>query len=94
MEDYFTYGENQEKFSLAWVNGHKREEKFYLVKFKNLGNIYGYLNYEKEEKIFRLNSKDDSIYFQTKFTKKFLEENSFGWVIGCEGVELTEVEND
>ena len=28
MGDYLAYGENQEKFSLAWVNGHKREEKF------------------------------------------------------------------
>lgn len=92
MDDYLAYGANQEKFALAWVNGYKREEKFYLVKFKNLGNVYGYLNYEREEKIFKLSSKDESKYFQTKFTKKFLEENSFGWVIDCEGTELIEVE--
>lgn len=94
MEDYLAYGENQEKFSLAWVNGHKREEKFYLVKFKNLGDVYGYLNYEREAKIFRLSSKDNSVYFQTIFTKKFLEENGFGWVFNSEGVNIIEVEND
>lgn len=91
INDYLSYNSNQEKFALAWVNGHKREEKFYTVKFKNLGNVYGYLNYEIEAKIFKLSSKDESKYFQTKFTKKFLEENSFGWVFNCEGIELIEV---
>lgn len=91
MDDYLAYGANQEKFALAWINGHKREEKFYKVKFKNLGDVYGYLNYEREEKIFKLSSEDDSQYFQTKFTKNFLKENGFGWVIDCEGVEIIEV---
>lgn len=94
IEDYLAYGENQEKFSLAWVNGHKREEKFYLVKFKNLGDVYGYLNYDIEAKNFRLSSKDESKYFQTIFTKKFLEENGFGWVFDSEGINIIEVEND
>lgn len=92
MDNYLEYGVNQEKFSLAWINGHKREEKFYLVKFKNLGNVYGYLNYEREAKIFKLSSKDNSVYFQTIFTKKFLEEADFGWVFNCPGVEVKEVE--
>lgn len=91
MNDYLDYGSNQEKFALAWLNGYKREEKFYLVKFKNLGDVYGYLNYAREEKIFKLSSKDESEYFQTKFTKTFLKENGFGWVINCEGVKLFEV---
>ena len=94
MGDYLAYGENQEKFSLAWVNGHKREEKFYLVKFKNIGYVYGYLNYDIEAKNFKLSSKDESKYFQTKFTKKFLEENGFGWAFDSEGVQIIEVEND
>ena len=94
MDNYLEYGSNQEKFALAWVNGHKREEKFYLVKFKNLGNVYGYLNYDIEAKNFKLSSKDESKYFQTIFTKKFLEENGFGWVFNCEGVNIIEVEND
>ena len=94
MDNYLGYGPNQEKFALAWLNGYKREEKKFLVKFKNLGDVYGYLNYEREAKIFKLSSKDNSVYFQTIFTKKFLEENGFGWVFDSEGVQIIEVEND
>lgn len=94
IEDYLAYGENQEKFALAWVNGYKVEEKKFIVKFKNLGDVYGYLNYEREAKIFKLSSKDNSVYFQTIFTKKFLEENGFGWVFNSGGVNIIEVEND
>lgn len=92
MEKYFTNSDNQETFALAWINGCKVEEQKFLVKFKNLGDVYGYLNYEVEGKFFRLSSKDESKYFQTQFTREFLEKNSFGWVIDCEGVELIEVD--
>lgn len=94
MDDYFSVGSNQEKFALAWINGYKVEEKNFIVKFKNLGDVYSYLNYEKEAKIFKLSSKDNSVYFQTIFTKKFLEENGFGWVFNSEGVNIIEVDND
>nr|DAX75279.1 MAG TPA: Protein of unknown function (DUF1642) [Bacteriophage sp.] len=85
---------NQEKFARAWLDGYKTEEKLYMVKFKNFGNVYSYLNYEKETKIFKLSSEDESEYFQTNFTKEFLEENGFGWVFNSEGVQIIEVEND
>ena len=94
MEKYFTNSDNQETFALAWINGCKVEEQKFLVKFKNLGDVYGYLNYEVEGKIFRLSSKDESKYFQTHFTKTFLEKNGFGWVFDSEGIELIEVDND
>lgn len=76
---------------VRWVQG--RRKKF-LIKFKNLGDVYGYLNYEVEAKIFKLSSKDESKYFQTQFTKEFLEKNSFGWVFDCEGINIIEVDND
>lgn len=91
MKKYFTNSDNQETFALAWINGCKVEEQKFLVKFKNLGDVYGYLNYEVEGKIFKLSSKDESKYFQTQFTREFLEKNSFGWMIDCEGVELIKV---
>lgn len=94
MEDYFSVVSNQEKFALAWIIGYKVEEKKFLIKFKNLGDVYGYLNYEVEAKIFKLSSKDESKYFQTQFTREFLEKNSFGWVFNSEGVNIIEVEND
>lgn len=94
MDDYLAYGENQEKFALAWVNGHKREEKFYQVKFKKIDEdgTYGYLNYNSEECTFTLSSNEESTIYKTKFTKEFLERNSFGWVFNCEGIRLEEVE--
>lgn len=91
MKKFFEDYKNQEKFAEAWIHGYKLEEKFYKVKFKNLGGAYGYLNYDREEKIFELSNVDDSKYLQTKFTKNFLKENGFGWVIDCEGVKLIEV---
>ena len=94
MEDYFDNYHNQETFALAWINGCKVDEQKFLVKFKNLGDVYGYLNYEVEGKIFKLSSKDESKYFQTQFTKEFLEKNSFGWVFDCEGIKLIKVDND
>lgn len=92
--DYLESKYNQEKFAKAWLDGYKTEEKNFIVKFKNLDNVYSYLNYEREAKIFKLSSKDNSVYFQTIFTKKFLEENGFGWVFDSEGVQIIEVEND
>lgn len=94
MTEFLDIADNQEKFARAWLDGYKVEEKKFLIKFKNLGDVYGYLNYEREAKIFKLSSKDNSVYFQTIFTKKFLEENGFGWVFNCEGVNIIEVEND
>lgn len=94
MVNYLGNEKNQEKVALAWLNGYKTEEKNFIVKFKNLGDVYSYLNYEKEAKIFKLSSKDNSVYFQTIFTKKFLEENGFGWVFNSEGVNIIEVDND
>lgn len=70
------------------------EEKKFLIKFKNLEDVYSYLNYGIEEKIFKLSSKDESKCFKTIFTEKFLEENGFGWVFDSEGVNIIEVEND
>ena len=94
MNEFFSSTNNQEKFARAWLDGYKTEEKLYMVKFKNFGNVYSYLNYEKETKIFKLSSVDESTYFKTHFTKTFLEENGFGWVFDSEGVQIIEVEND
>lgn len=94
MDNYLEYGANQEKFSLAWVNGHKREEKFYTVKFKKFDEDgdYGYLNYNKVACKFTLSSNKETTAYQTEFTKEFLEENDFGWVFDCEGIKLEEVQ--
>lgn len=68
------------------------EEPKYIVKLKNIEEIYSYLNYDTKEKSFKLSSETESIFFKTKFTKEFLEKNSFGWVFDCPGVEVKEVD--
>lgn len=92
MTDFFVKTNNQEKFALAWVNGYKRKEKFYLVKFKGFSDVYCYLNYDKEDKMFSLKDMREARGFKTKFTKTFLKENGFGWVLDCEGTIIEEVE--
>lgn len=92
MTDFFVTTNNQEKFALAWVNGYKRKEKFYLVKFKGFSDVYCYLNYDKEDKMFSLKDMREARGFKTKFTKTFLKENGFGWVLDCEGTIIEEVE--
>lgn len=94
ISNYLTKNDNQEKFALAWVNGYKVKEKEFIVKFNGFSNVYCYLNYANEEKIFSMSSIDESICFKTHFTKTFLEENGFGWVFNSEGVKIIEVEND
>lgn len=94
ISNYLSDSSNQEKFIHAWVNGYKVEEKKFLVRLKNIDDIYCYLNYNEEEKLFFINSKTKSQSSKTEFTKEFLEKNSFGWMLDCEGVELIEVDND
>lgn len=90
MEDYFSVGSNQEKFALAWVNGYKVKEKRFIVKVRNCTEN-NCLNYNIKEKSFFFNSESETSYCKTKFTRDFLEKNSFGWVFSSEGVELIEV---
>lgn len=93
MESYLGNGLNQEKFALAWLNGHKREEKIFLVKVKNCTDAC-YLNYSTENKNFFFSNSKENERHKTKFTKTFLEENGFGWVFNCEGVQIIEVEKN
>lgn len=94
MTEFLNIADNQEKFARAWLDGYKAEEKKFIIKFKGFSNIYCYLNYAKDEKIFSMSSRDESVYFKTQFTRKFLEERGFGWVFSSEGVQIIEVEND
>lgn len=95
MKKFFENHKNQENFARAWMDGYKLKEKYYTVKFKKIDGdgTYGYLNYNSEECTFTLSSNEETTVYQTGFTKKFLEENDFGWVFGCEGIKLEEVKN-
>lgn len=83
--------DNVNTFARAWINGYTVEkEKRYRVKIKNA-------YYNKCPQF--LCETDNGIFWatvidlrKTKFTRKELEENGFGWVFDCPGVEVEEVE--
>lgn len=86
---WFYLGENKNIFALAWINGYTVEkEKRYSVKIKgeieeNL-LVYGLgIN-----RYFFARTHDSSK--RNGHTRKELEENGFGWVLDCEGIEIEE----
>lgn len=78
-------------FAKAWVNGYEVEEETkYRIKMK-AARYNGFPQFLCEE--------DRGIFWgsvfdcrKTKFTRKELESNGFGWVFNCEGIEIKEVE--
>lgn len=83
--------ENVDIFTKAWVYGYEVEkEARYTVKVKGISEINCYLNKEFDKEFFFADLGEPEDY-QTKFTRKELEANGFGWVFDCEGVEIEEV---
>ncbi len=84
--------ENVNTFAKAWVNGYEVEkETEYRVKLKGVNEVNGYLNREEDKEFLFADDRESGDY-KTRFTRKELEENGFGWVFGCEGIEIEEVE--
>lgn len=82
---------NEETFALAWINGYEVEkEKRYLVKIRG----------EVEENLLVYGLGIKRYFFARTYdsskrnghTRKELEEDGFGWVFDCPGVEVEEVE--
>lgn len=63
----------------------------YTVRIKGLSEINRYLNKDCDKEFLFADSGESEDY-QTKFTRKELEDADFGWVFDCEGVEVKEVE--
>ena len=88
--------ENTEPFKTL-VNMHQfgyevEKEKRYLVKMKGIDTNFNFLNRHRNENYWIFSSKDKNTLYQTRHTRKELEEAGFGWVFDCEGVEVQEVE--
>lgn len=85
--------DNQELFARAWIEGYEvEEEKRYLVKVKGVNGYGCYLNKGLSSKEYFFESKAEIGGCRTKHTRKQLEEDGFGWVFDCEGIEIEEVE--
>ena len=91
---WFYLGENKNIFALAWINGYEiiEKEKRYRVRVKNTLTRQGTLNRNKRSKNFIFSDPEENSLYDTKFTRKELENVGFGWVFDCPGIEIEEVE--
>ena len=87
------YWDNSELFARAWIDGYTVEkEKRYLVKVKGVNDYGRYLNKGLLSKKYFWESKAKIGGCRTKHTRKQLEDDGFGWVFDCPGIEIEEVE--
>ena len=87
------YWDNPELFARAWLDGYEvEEEKRYLVKVKGVCGNHETLNCGKHSKKWLFSDREENTLYDTKFTRKELEEAGFGWVFDCPGIEIEEVE--
>lgn len=83
----------QNTFARAWLDGYTVEEdKRYRVTIKNTLTRVGTLNRNKKSKNFIFSNPEGNSLYDTKFTRKELEQAGFGWVFDCPGIEIEEVE--
>ena len=83
---------NRKRLIKAILDGYEVEkEKRYLVKVKGFDEYNCYLNKGLLFKKYFLESKTEIGGCRTKHTRKELEEDGFGWVFDCEGIEIEEV---
>lgn len=68
------------------------KEPRYMVRIKGVSEINRYLNKECDKEFLFADSGESEDY-QTKFTRKELEDADFGWVFDCPGVEVKEVDD-
>lgn len=89
--------DDTEAFTIL-VNMHQfgyevEKETKYRVKLKGVDENNRYLNRSIERTMeFLFSIKKENKKYQTKFTRKELEQANFGWVFDCEGIEIEEVE--
>ena len=87
------YWDNSELFVRAWLDGYTVEkEKRYLVKMKGVDSRTNYLYYGVGSKTWLFKAKLIDGYFRKSHTRKELEQDNFGWVFDCPGIEIEEVE--
>lgn len=86
------YWDNSELFVRAWLDGFEIEkEKRYLVKMKGIKSEHCYLKRIINNWIIAEPTEHTGMDIHTKHTRKELEDNAFGWVFDCPGIEVKEV---
>lgn len=86
LDDWFYTDDNIEVFARAWLDGYEvGEKKRYIVSLKNGQPLV------KSQSGSTIYFSQDITAGNYKATRKELEENGFGWVFDCEGIEIEEV---
>ena len=92
LSEGFRELENRKRLIKAILDGYEVEkEKRYLVKLKGVEGYGRYLNKVSSSKTYCFASENEKYGYITKHTRKQLEEDGFGWVFDCEGIEVEEV---
>ena len=93
LSEGFRELENRKRLIKAIHDGYEGEkETRYLVKIKGICGNHETLNREKYSNKRLFSDREENSLYNTKFTRKELEEAGFGWVFDCEGIEIEEVE--
>lgn len=91
--EWFREEENMNLVARAWLDGFKIEkEKRFLVKMKGVDSRTNYLYYGVGSKTWLFKAKLIDGNFRKSHTRKELEQDNFGWVFDCPGMEVEEVE--
>ena len=90
--EWYNKKSNRDLFARAWLDGYEvEEEKRYIVKVKAAKCNTRILVFgELSGSWFFAEGKYGNVI--VKHTRKELEEAGFGWVFGCPGIEIEEVE--
>ena len=94
FEEWFIDGKTKPFQTLVNMHqfGYEVEEKRYMVRVKGVNDYGCYLNKGLLSKKYFWESKSEIGGCRTKHTRKQLEEDNFGWVFDCPGMEVEEVE--
>ena len=69
------------------------KKKRYTVRLKGVDGYATHLNQNLDNKEWFFASNDDIKGYRTKHTRKELEDDGFGWVFSCKGIEVKEVDD-
>ena len=91
LEDWFYTDDNMELFARAWLDGYEKEKR-YLVRIIGITNYNSYLNYQKGEDKWTIESRVEIDAIRTEHTRKELEDAGFGEVFNSPLFEVEEVQ--
>lgn len=91
--EWFREEENMNLVARAWLDGFEIEkEKRFLVKVKGVDSRTNYLCYGVGSKTWLFKAKLIDVNFRKSHTRKELEQDNFGWVFDCPGIEIEVLE--